>query len=225
VFTPSQHLLSLPGADTDDDLIPTDLSSSPPNFFPDHSIPSSSVPFAPPPTGSGSSLLLINDPNDIPPPRSPSPENFDIDISLVHESNDPDLRKLYELRKKAVVAERAARQLEAQWLAQGAVHLRAEARRVRKREKERSREIGALLRLKLASAGGESSKASAAVTVNSSPKRMISSLSQLVARMMFRRNEKFRPLANRKSASAPNDYVKSSLSRSVLAELNGADFR
>lgn len=270
-FSPPQQLLSLPGADTDEDLIPTDLSS--PNFIPEplssastststatstsSSSPSflSADPLAVPPRTS--SLLLIDDPNDIPTPRSPSPENYDLDIPLLLEeatSDDPDLKKLCELRRKAIAAERAARQLEAQTLlAQGAgasasggagiaagaggaagaavaLHARAEARRVRKREKERSREIGALLRLKLGgdamgkgkSQQGKEKEGEQVVSardgsVGSTSKRMINSLSQLVARMMFRRNETSRPLANRKSAGR-RDYVKSSLSQSIVAD-------
>jgi hypothetical protein len=141
------------------------------------------------------------------------------------EFTDPDVRKLYELRKKAIAAERAARQLEAQMLAQGAVHMRAEARKARKREKDRSREIGALLRLKLSEKGRDAERVNVtkeAENVIVTPKRMITNLSQLVARMMFRRHETVRPLVNRKSASSPNDYVKSSLSRSV-DDFDGVD--
>jgi hypothetical protein len=142
------------------------------------------------------------------------------------ELTDPDVRKLYELRKKAIAAERTARQLETQMLAQGAVHMRAEARKARKREKERSREIGALLRLKLGEKERDAERVNAtkeaAENVIVTPKRMITNLSQLVARMMFRRHETVRPLVNRKSAASPNDYVKSSLSRSV-DDLDGVD--
>jgi len=102
--------------------------------------------------------------------------------------------------------------------------MRAEARKVRKKEKERCREIGALLRLKLAEGDGVAAAAAAAIkenttttttTTTTNSKRLISSLSQLVARMNFRRNETFRPLANRRSASAPREYLKSSLSLSI----------
>src|ERR1700722_4037364 len=235
-FSSSLTLLTLPGADPDDDLIPSDLSF--PNYLPErlqyheHRPSPDLSSFTPalaianvPSSSKGASLLLIDDPNDIPPPRSPSPENFDIDVSSIDESTDPDLKKLYELRKKALAAERAARQLEAQMLAQGAVHMRAEARRVRKKEKERCREIGALLRLKLAEGDGAAAAAAAAAikenttktttTTTTNSKRLISSLSQLVARMNFRRNETFSPLANRRSASAPREYLKSSLSLSI----------
>jgi len=106
-------------------------------------------------------------------------------------------------------------------LSQGAVHLRAEARRTRKREKERSREVGALLRLKLGDRVQVQpqttlSSTSSGDDVSAGPRRMISNLSQLVARMIFRRHETFRPLANRKTGVvAPRDgYVASPLSRS-----------
>jgi hypothetical protein len=208
--SPGQRLLSLPGADTDDYLLPS--PSPPSDALPE---PYFTVP------SQGSSLLLIDDPNDVPPPRSPSPEHFDLDLSLVDLCDDPDLKKLCELRKRAVAGERAARAMEAQMLEQGAVHMRAEARRVRKMEKEKSREIGALLRLKVGQGGrtegkGERERGKGA-------KKVISSLSQLVARMMFRRSETFRPLANRRAGCAPRDYVHSSLSQTQVAGDEEAD--
>jgi hypothetical protein len=51
-----------------------------------------------------------DDPNDVPPSRSPSSENFNLDLE---ESSDPNLKKLSNLRKKSIAAERAAWQMEA----------------------------------------------------------------------------------------------------------------
>ncbi|KII90215.1 hypothetical protein PLICRDRAFT_697959 [Plicaturopsis crispa FD-325 SS-3] len=111
--SPGLSLLALPGADTDDDLVPP-----PPEDF---SVPPSAR-LAP--TSPSKSLLLIDDPND--------------------------LGKMNDLRKRAVAAERAARNAEAQYTEQGVLGLHAEARY----EKERRKEVGALLQLKL---GGRAS--------------------------------------------------------------------
>ncbi|KAF8951953.1 hypothetical protein BDZ97DRAFT_826667 [Flammula alnicola] len=72
--------LSLPGADTDDDLIPRELGSK--NYVPD---PMIAVPTTPPSSSSDGLLLLDLDANDLPPPRSPSPENFQLDPSVLAE--------------------------------------------------------------------------------------------------------------------------------------------
>ena len=210
--SPGQQLLSLPGADTDDDLLPADLAPS--SFIPEL------FPFVPS-SPSSRSLLLLDDPNDIPPPRSPSPENFDIDLSAIGECSDPDLQKLIDLRNRSQAAERSARQVEAQMLERGAVHMRAEVRRVKKREKERSREISALLRLKL---GDRIVVASTDEQRRGrSPKKMIASMAELVARMNFRRHDTFRPLANRKPVSPSHHYAGSPLSRSIDMDFTGED--
>lgn len=209
-LSPGHMMLSLPGADTDDDLIPADLA--PASYNP-------SIDDFPISPSSKRSLLLLDDPNDVPPPRSPSPENFDLDPALISECSDPDLHRLCELREKSQAAERAARQLEAQLLEQGSVHMRAEARRVRKREKERSREISALLRLKLSERGVDVAPVDEQQRLTRSPSRkVISSMAQLVARMMFRRHDTFRPLANRKTSfsSSASDTRSSPLARSSL---------
>jgi len=156
--------LSLPGADTDDDLIPADLASK--NYIPD---PGLAVPTTPPPqslliwdptTASGLPLHLPvfdgssrhrrnMDANDLPQlSRSPSPdEGLDvIDPNLLAELTEQDaekgkeVQKVYDLRQRTTAAATAAalagRNREGtQW----------EAERV----KERWRELTALLRLKL----------------------------------------------------------------------------
>ncbi|KZT11192.1 uncharacterized protein LAESUDRAFT_612610, partial [Laetiporus sulphureus 93-53] len=66
-----------------------------------------------------------------------------------------------------------------------AMDMRAEARRIRKREKQRSKEVGALLDLKM----------ERGVCPGSGLTR---SIAQLVANMVLRRRDTFRPLANRK---------------------------
>ena len=223
------HLRALPGADIDEDLIP-------PDGDPDRDSSHHHQPFRvhhPVPIHHNS-LLLINDPNDVPPPRSPSPEYFTFDLDAASGAADPDLAGLCALRKRVAASERAARALEAQHLAQGNVHARTEVRRARKREKERSRELGALLRLKLGDrlpparatadddrdepGTGPSSEAGSDQRAPASPKKGIGSLAQLVARMVFRRREAARALANR---TAPTwvrpGYVSSPLARSVVA--------
>ena len=206
--SPNQSLLSLPGADTDEDLLPPPAA----NFR----TPS------PPPHSSSPSLLFIDDPRDVPLPRSPSPEDFDFDLNIVlDDESDPELAKLYSLHKKSLAAERAARHAEAQLIEAGSISLRAEATREKKKNKQKSKEIGTLLRLKM----GDRIASPPSVPVDGRPKGMISSISQLVARMMFRRHDTFRPLANRKTASTNHDYVRSSLSGYPIADPSGADFR
>ncbi|PCH38491.1 hypothetical protein WOLCODRAFT_66711 [Wolfiporia cocos MD-104 SS10] len=86
-----------------------------------------------------------------------------------------------------------------------AMDMRAEARRVRKREKQRSKEVGALLDLKMARGPAPGRGA-------------MRSLAQLVANMVLRRRDTFRPLANRKPGTPTPTHVPSSLSRCVSAE-------
>jgi hypothetical protein len=206
--SPSQSLLSLPGSDIDDDLLPPPA----PNFKTQ----------TPPPHPSSPSLLFIDDPRDVPLPRSPSPDDFDFDLNIVlDDESDPELTKLYNLRKKSLAAERAARHAEVQLTEAGSISLRAEATREKKKNKQKSKEVGALLRLKL----GDQIASPIPASVEGRPRGMISCMSQLVARMMFRRHETFRPLANRKSASTNHDYVRSSLSRSAAGNPGGAGFR
>ena len=110
---------SFPGCETDDDLIPMELASK--NYIPD---PSASVPT----TSTGARSLLLwdhdhNDRSDIPRPLSPSPENFYLDPSVLAECGDEELQQVYELRQRTSKSEK--------W------------------ERERCRELSALLRLKL----------------------------------------------------------------------------
>ena len=85
---------------------------------------------------------------------------------------------------------------------------RAEARRVRKREKERGRELQALLRLKLGEdpdategAGSSGREGVAAAKVVKPGKTAIVSMPQLVARMIMKRRDTPRPFSPRKHDS------------------------
>jgi hypothetical protein len=89
-------------------------------------------------------LPLLGDPNDVPPPRSPPPEPFQLDPSqlALEGCTGPDIQHLCDIRKKSQSAERAARALEAQALELGGpgVGARWEARQKKKQEKGRGRE-------------------------------------------------------------------------------------
>ena len=116
---PVNRWRSFPGCETDDDLIPMELASK--NYIPD---PSAAVPT----TSTGIPSLLIwdhdhNDRTDMPPPRSPSPETFYLDPTMLAECGDEELQQVYELRQRTAKSEK--------W------------------ERERCRELSALLRLKL----------------------------------------------------------------------------
>ncbi|KAF8889819.1 hypothetical protein BD779DRAFT_1519087 [Infundibulicybe gibba] len=206
--SPGSSLLALPGAVPDDDFLPSTLG------LPD--VPASEAMSAPASTSSRS-LLLLDDPNDVPPPRSPSPENFDLDPSLIAECSDPDFQRLYELRTRSQASERAAKQLETYMLEQGSRYARTEARNARRKEKERSREVSALLRLKLDERGVHVGDQQ---VQRRSARKMIDSMAQLVAKMMFRRHDTSRPLANKLPTVTKVQPPKSPLSRSLtLAEL------
>ena len=154
--------LSLPGADTDDDLIPADLASK--NYIPEPGLAIQTTPScrslliwdpttttglpAHLPVFDGTSRRRSMDLNDLPhPTRSPSPdETFYVDPSIIAELVEKDektgeeVQKLYDLRQRTTMAATATalagRNREGtQW----------EAERV----KERWRELTALLRLKL----------------------------------------------------------------------------
>ncbi|KAF8126613.1 hypothetical protein EV363DRAFT_363226 [Boletus edulis] len=199
---PGQQLLSLPGADTDDDLIPRIPVS-----------PSRPIPFTP-----SQPLLFIDDPRDVPLPRSPSPEDFDLCLSP-EDITDPELARLFDLRKRSIAAERAARRVEA--LTDDVdLFTRAEARKIRKRERERSKEVGALLRLKLGDgvATCPQERSPESDPQNHARRRgVIGDMSQLVAQMVFRRSETARPLAKRKMANTAREYASSPLSDAVSA--------
>lgn len=200
---PGATLIPLPDADPEEDevLFPPD---------PDRDLPPG-VPASPFGSSTGNNLLLLEDETL---PRSPSPENCDVvDPVYIEDSVDPDVRRLGELRRRSLHAEQAARQLEQTLLEQGAVHQRWEARRARKKEKERGREIGAMLRLKMAQEKERERKRLRAEGDMMDEEReeeekekekvvkkdAISSMEQLVAKMLFRRNDTYRSLANRKT--------------------------
>ena len=79
-----------------------------------------------------------------------------------------------------------------------AMDKRAEARRMRKREKQRSKEVGALLDLKMERGIAPG-------------KGAMRSIAQLVANMVMRRRDTFRPLANRKTGAVRGPYVRTQL--------------
>ncbi|KAH9069359.1 hypothetical protein EDB83DRAFT_2518494 [Lactarius deliciosus] len=91
---------------------------------------------------------------------------------------------------------------------------RAEARRVRKREKERGRELQALLRLKLGEDPDVTECATGATSTKIKPgKTAIVSMPQLVARMIMKRRDTPRPFSPRRHDSP---YICSPLSRLEL---------
>jgi len=189
--SPGTSLLSLPGADTDDDLLPDMSICEPP-------VPSR-VPFVP-----SQPLLFIHDPRDVPLPRSPSPEDFNLCLSAHDIDNDPELAQLFDLRKRVLAA------------TQGGPFESPECTgKATRKDRERSKEVGALLRLKL------SDKHAIDVSEWKSPERrkkgVIGSISQLVSQMVFRRNDTSRPLTKRKPLSA-QEYVRSPLSSCVAAD-------
>ena len=49
-------------------------------------------------------LLFMNDPRDVPLPRSPSPEDFNLCLSVHEMDNDPELAQLFDLRKCSLAA-------------------------------------------------------------------------------------------------------------------------
>ncbi|KAG6864627.1 hypothetical protein C0991_008192 [Blastosporella zonata] len=157
--------------------------------------------------GPSTSLLLLE---DEPLPRSPSPENYDVDPASVADSPNSDIRHLGELRSRSLNAERAARQLEQALMDQGAVHQRWEARRARKKEKERGREIGAMLRLKVAE---ERERMSEGEREGEMSMKRRNSMEKLVAKMMLRRNDMYRSLAHRKTPLTSKFYTSSPLVR------------
>ncbi|KAG1749496.1 hypothetical protein EDB19DRAFT_144011 [Suillus lakei] len=195
--SPGQSLLSLPGADTDDDLLPDASEFVRPTPF-------QGVPFVP-----SQPLLFIHDPRDVPLPRSPSPEDFNLCLSVHDMDNDPELAQLFELRKRALAA--------VQGPPEGPECTEPYTRKSKKkRERERSKEVGALLRLKLGDKPGMD------VSEGKSPERrrkgVIGSISQLVAQMVFRRHDASRPLMKRKPVLSGQEYVHSPLSACIAVD-------
>ena len=167
---PDIRWCSFPGCETDDNLIPMELASK--NYIPD---PSETVPTSS--TGTRSLLLWDHDYNDrcdMPVPRSPSPENFYLDPTILEECGDEELQNVYELRQRTAKSEK--------W------------------DRERCRELSALLRLKLdergvlgGGKGGDcnnhqsGSRSISRQAQPEGPKRKIRSMAQLVASMLFHR--------------------------------------
>jgi len=185
---------SFPGCETDDDLIPMELASK--NYVPDPSeiVPTTSS------TGSRSLLLWDHDYNDrcdMPIPRSPSPENFYLDPTILEECGDEELQNVYELRQRTAKSEK--------W------------------DRERCRELSALLRLKLdergvlggGKGGGDCSNHQSGGSRSFSrqaqpegPKRKIKSMAQLVASMLFhRQSDTLRRHPSRKASSFERTYL------------------
>lgn len=124
-----------------------------------------------------------------------SSTGFDIDMDLVDAEDmfDDDAKRL---RKHDLHV---------------AMEMRAEARRARKREKQRSKEVGALLDLKM-----ERGVAAG--------KGVMRSIAQLVANMVLRRRDTFRPLANRKTSTVRGPYVHTRLAFCLSSDdLNGLE--
>jgi hypothetical protein len=98
---PDTRWRSLPGCETDDDLIPLELASK--KYIPD---PSATIPT----TSTGTRSLLLwnhdqNDRTDIPTSRPPSPENFYLDPIVLAEYGDKELQKVYELKQRTAKGE------------------------------------------------------------------------------------------------------------------------
>lgn len=193
------------------------------------------------PPQSSEGLGLFIQPSSIDPPlaRSPSPDEDDLqflDIQLDPASTHLQLDEFLQLRalrRRHLDAERDARSCEAE-LAERvslatnallpsnatsdpaekharkhemhvAMEMRAEAKRTRKREKQRSKEIGALLDLKMERNVLQG-------------KSVMRSVAQLVANMVLKRRDVYRPLASRKPASAVPLPTQSPLRASVSVE-------
>ena len=131
---------------------------------------------------------------------------FYLDPSQLEGCTDPETKRLYDLWKKSQVVERMVWQAETQTLEQcGSVSMRWEVRRA-KRERERGREITAMLRLKLAKKGvrvdGTVDADNKYMEVHVPPARkktsVIGNMEQLVVRMLLRRNDSLRLIINRK---------------------------
>lgn len=117
----------------------------------------------------------------------PSHGDIDADMDISDDSFDDDAKRM---RKHDLHV---------------AMDMRAEARRARKREKQRSKEVGALLDLKMERGVAPG-------------KGAMRSIAQLVANMVLRRRDTFRPLANRKTSTVRAPYVHTQLSCCVMAE-------
>lgn len=186
--SPPSSFLLLPG---EDDM---DGEMTPENLYP-HEV---YIPNA-------RTLLFIDDPRDLPSLDSPSPEDYEMDLPW-EDDVDPEseLGKLIALRRKAMMSESAARQAESSIMDPAAVHQRAAVRREGRKERERAKEIAAMVKLTAAEQQNERN-----ITVGG-----VSNMSQLVARMLFRRHEIVRPISSRRFGLM-NDRVASPLSFTV----------
>ncbi|KAJ7598636.1 hypothetical protein C8J56DRAFT_1092265 [Mycena floridula] len=193
--SPGAPMVALPGAQVDDTLFDPELSSL--AYNPDLLPAEELTPL----------LFDISPVNS--PPRSPSPDNADdLELATIAECSDPDVHRLLDLKRRSQTALKNAKSLEQQMMEGGWVQKGAEARQTRKKEKERSREISALLRLKLSAPSSppkEQPPRETEITKRlqkspggkpKPPKTAVSNMAQLVARMMLRRNEAGGSLSN-----------------------------
>ncbi|KAA1475902.1 hypothetical protein DENSPDRAFT_842787 [Dentipellis sp. KUC8613] len=221
---PSLRLLSLPGAETDDDLFKTDCSP----FSIDGPTLGLFMPVA---TASADAFVTST--------RSPSPSlepELDFPPEAAARADPEELSHLVSLRRRLWFSERNAKRTETSYVEEAqriaadlrvsppvpgalgddtfapplqadrdpmsgvrralqvAEHRRAEARRVRKMEKERGKELQALLRLKLLEDVPEVGE-DVPIRRDGRGKVIISSMPQLVARMVFKRRDTLRPLS------------------------------
>ncbi|KAI6110262.1 hypothetical protein EDD16DRAFT_1245977 [Pisolithus croceorrhizus] len=211
-FSPGHPLLGLPGANTDDRLLPIAFD---PRYGTNDSEP----------------LLLIDDPQDIPAVRSPSPD----DLRLLSDL-PPEGSQLFDMRRRYMAGEKTFPDASR-------ASTQAEAKRGRKRDAERSKEIGALLCLKFPDKvvkcrkekSSESCRSVDGVGISGdgnsnngdyqpngdqqqpSPclyrPQPTAGMAQLVAQMVLRRNETSRPLPWKKAVT--RYYVKSPLSHAI----------
>ncbi|KAF8877742.1 hypothetical protein CPB84DRAFT_1752073 [Gymnopilus junonius] len=173
------HFLSLPGSDTDDDLIPSELASK--NYVPDPTItvPTSSSYFSP--SEKKARSLLMWDPSEgsieypaeggfgfrgsnyhyPTPPRSPSPDLLDLDAKKIEElGGGEEGRRVWEARQRAVREESLGYYESAfgSGYGSGSGGSEREGGERRTLGRERRRELSALLRLKLGLGDGSSSE-------------------------------------------------------------------
>ncbi|KAI0355215.1 hypothetical protein OH77DRAFT_1425280 [Trametes cingulata] len=120
------------------------------------------------------------------------------------------------LQSDAELAERRARKRELH----AAMDMRAEARRVRKLQKQRSKEIGALLDLKMQT---PFSPIEGFPPIMGGGKAWTRSIAHLVAHMVLRRRDRSRPLENRPPPVSPmrrNSYLHLSVSADDLLAMD-----
>ena len=192
-----------------------------------------------PPSHEGLGLFLQESSIDPPLARSPSPDEDDLaflDIQLDSASTSLELDEFLQLRtlrRRVLDAERDARMAETELaervnlaseaLLPGrlftdieekrmrkyelhvAMEMRSDARKARKHMKQRNREIGALLDLKM-----ERNVLQGKTAMRSVP--------QLVANMVLKRRDIYRPLANRRPASVAFEHRPSPLQASYSVD-------